>query len=92
MAGNFSNPRDPEGKIIREKIAEWLLLFEPAYADARIDIEDVPCQDPGCPDRETLISINNTERKEIRIRKPLVYVRKWDIEFALSQEKNQSRA
>jgi len=93
MANTFSNPRDPEGIVIRQKIAEWLLFYENRYAQSEILIEDVPCIDIGCPDRETLISIAGSGMKEeIRIRKPLVYIRKWDIEFALHQKRNSSQA
>jgi len=93
MAKTFSNPRDPDGIIIREKIAEWLLFYESTYAGAEILVEDVPCIDEGCPDRETLIQINSAGKIEkIRIRKPLVYIRKWDVEFALSQKRNNTQA
>jgi hypothetical protein len=93
MANTFSNPRDPEGIIIREKITEWLLFYEERYSQSVILIEDVPCIDVGCPDRETLINIEGKDVVEkIRIRKPLVFIRKWDIEFALHQKRNSTQA
>lgn len=55
----------------------------PAHDHSTIEItEQLHCPDRSCPDATTMIKISNEEGKEIllKISKPLVYVRKWDVE------------
>ena len=77
----FVNPRDPDNKIINGKILEWVLTFEEIPRDATVKSREVTCNDPGCNHTDTYITIEaaNDFKKEILIRKPLVYIRKWDI-------------
>jgi hypothetical protein len=77
----FVNPRDPENKIINAKILEWVLSFSNIPSNARISTREVTCNDPGCNHTDTYIIIeaDNHFKKELIIRKPLVYIRKWDI-------------
>ncbi|WP_072355968.1 hypothetical protein [Cytophaga hutchinsonii] len=77
----FVNPRDPDNKIITGKILEWVLTFDEIPRDARVAAREVTCNDPGCNHTDTYITIEgpNAFKKELMIRKPLVYIRKWDI-------------
>lgn len=76
----FVNPRDPDNKIINGKILEWVLAFGEIPRDAYVHTREVTCNDPGCNHTDTYITIEaNAFRKELMIRKPLVYIRKWDI-------------
>ncbi len=77
----FVNPRDPENKIIHAKILEWVLSFNEIPRDARIYTREVTCNDPGCNHTDTYVTIEADPnfKKELMIRKPLVYIRKWDI-------------
>jgi len=77
----FINPRDPDNKIITSKISEWVLSFDEIPRDAHVQIREVTCNDPGCNHTDTYITIEASSdfKKELMIRKPLVYIRKWDI-------------
>jgi hypothetical protein len=77
----FTNPRDPNNTIINNKITEWVLAFESIPQDAHVHTREVTCNDPGCNHTEThiLIEGSNNYKKELIVRKPLVYIRKWDI-------------
>lgn len=77
----FVNPRDPDNTIIHSKILEWVLAFEDVPRDARVHTREITCNDPGCNHTETFIHIegDNNFKKELLVRKPLVYIRKWDI-------------
>lgn len=77
----FVNPRDPDNKIINSKILEWVLTFEEIPRDVHVHTREVTCNDPGCNHTDTYITIegSNAFKKELMIRKPLVYIRKWDI-------------
>ena len=77
----FINPRDPDNKIINSKILEWVLTFKEIPRDAHVTTREVTCNDPGCNHTDTYITIEgaNAFKKELMIRKPLVYIRKWDI-------------
>ncbi len=79
----FVNPRDPDNKAIHSKILEWVLAFEDIPRDVRIYTREITCNDPGCNHTETHIDIigPNNFKKELLVRKPLVYIRKWDIVF-----------
>jgi len=76
----FTNPRDPNNTIINTKITEWVLAFESIPQDARVHTREVTCNDSGCNHTETHIFIEGSNyKKELIVRKPLVYIRKWDI-------------
>lgn len=79
----FVNPLDPENILIKKKIVEWLTHFQMVDSESEIAIVEIPhCIDRPCPDSTTQITIGkkNGIVKIIKISKPLVYVRKWDIE------------
>ena len=77
----FTNPRDQDNKIINAKITEWVLETESIPRDARVQTRQVTCNDPGCNHTDTYITIEASSdfKKELIVRKPLVYIRKWDI-------------
>lgn len=79
----FTNPRDPDNKIITNKITEWVLSFESVPKDVTLQVREVTCNDSSCNHTETHISIEGSTnyKKELIIRKPLVYIRKWDIDL-----------
>ena len=77
----FVNPRDPENTGINQKIKEWVLSFPDIPRDASVSTREITCNDPGCNHTETYVTIlaSGTFKKELLIRKPLVYIRKWDV-------------
>ena len=62
-------------------IKEWTRQYLKLQDDIVL-VAEVNCADPGCPDKETVITIFRKDGgpAKFTIRKPLVYVRKWDIE------------
>lgn len=83
----FTNPRDPENVAVTRKIKEWVRIYMPIEEDEAILVSEINCADPGCADMETMVALLSPKGKtrQFRIRKPLVYVRSWDIE-ALSKK------
>ena len=78
----FQNPFDPDNSIIKAKIKEWIGNSISIDTAANIEIIELRhCLDRPCPDMTTKICISYLgETKTYTVAKPLVYVRKWDIE------------
>lgn len=77
----FVNPNDTANTKLHTLIRTWVkdkfALAEPFD----VAVSEIKCADPGCPDIDTYISIHQEGSfRKFRIAKPLVYVRKWDIE------------
>ncbi len=81
----FRNPNDPNNTIITAKIQEWVKSELNLSEDTSIQVLEVDCADVGCVDKETRItlSLNNNFVKQYRIHKPIVYVRKLDIDHLI---------
>ncbi len=86
MSLSFTNPRDPENRALRGKLEEWLRESELLSGDERLaDVfEESDHCGPNCPHTETVLRIhaNATEAeapRELRIAKPLVFVRRADV-------------
>ena len=81
----FKNPHDPDNRIITAKIQEWVRSVMKIEENAVVEIMELNCADPGCMDKETRIIIVNTkeDNKQFRIHKPLVFVRKPDIDHLM---------
>ncbi len=86
----FKNPNDPENinlistldVLIREMIAP--------KNPKTIRISEIDCADPGCVDKATKIELieSNATAFVYTIHKPLVFVRKQDLEKALQKYGN----
>lgn len=78
----FKNPNDPNNIVITQKVKEWLMLRYDLKSDDGLEVSEIPCNEINCPDMETLLRIPLVSGviRELRIRKPLVYIRKWDID------------
>lgn len=62
-------------------IKKWVAQLWQLPPDITVMVTEVQCAEPNCPDRETVVAImwpTQTERHSIR--KPLVYVRQWDLQ------------
>ena len=81
----FKNPNDPDNLIIKSKVQEWMRSVMKLEEHAKIQVEELDCADPGCIDKETRITLIPIEgnKEQFRIHKPLVFVRKPDIEHLL---------
>lgn len=89
MSLTFTNPRDPENRALRAKIEEWLResdLLASGERLASVQEESDLCG-PNCPHTETVLRIGSDETtagltestRELRITKPLVFVRRADV-------------
>ncbi len=69
-------------RAIKEWTRQYLKL-----TDEIVLVAEVNCAEPNCPDKETAITVfrKNGAPGKFNIRKPLVYVRKWDIELLARQ-------
>ena len=78
----FKNPLDPENKNAREFITTWLKEILALNDSTKVIINEIECVNPDCPGTETIISIvdEGNISKKIRLHKPLVFIRKVDIE------------
>ena len=82
----FRNPHDPENIIIKTKIQEWIRTKLNLKESSTIEVSEVDCADPGCVDKETriIVTIKDTPTKLYRIHKPIVYVRKLDVDHLVN--------
>jgi len=79
---DFKNPHDPDNIIITAKIQEWVRLKMGLGMDTMVQVIELNCIDPGCMDKETRIIVTRPDEPGIqyRVHKPIVYVRKLDID------------
>ncbi len=76
----FKNPSDPENIFLKTKINEWLKLKFQSTIDVQTEIREIPCGVDNCPCITTEIKITSPFEKLLTLGKPLVYIRKWDID------------
>jgi hypothetical protein len=77
----FINPNDENGEKTRETLRRWVVERLKLTNVDSVVIQEHVCTDPGCLHAETVFKVENTEGVALyKIAKPLVYVRKWDIE------------
>lgn len=71
-------------------IKEWTRQYF-GLQDDIVLVAEVNCAEPNCPDKETMITVFRKDGApgKFNIRKPLVYVRKWDVETLARQFKEQ---
>jgi hypothetical protein len=83
----FKNPNDPDNHIITAKVQEWVKDKMTIPEGTIIEIQELNCSDPGCMDKETRIflSFKDNTRKQFRIHKPLVYIRKRDVDQLMKE-------
>lgn len=78
----FKNPNDPDNVMLIATLTNWV---RDKVMDEKISIEivELDCADPGCIDKETkiILSLEGKAVNNYRIHKPLVFVRKLDIDF-----------
>ena len=77
----FVNPNDIGNTKLYKHIEQWVKAKFSLSDAAEIVVSEIKCTDPGCPDIDTFIYVKELDvQKKYRIAKPLVYVRKWDID------------
>jgi hypothetical protein len=85
MSAYFTNPHDPENVALTAQLQRWTAeLYE--VPQQSIHITEVKCcTEPHCPNHATLI---DTTEFVLKIHKPLVYVRKFDLTNATIEKIN----
>lgn len=86
MSMQFQNPRDPNNTGVRAKFEEWMreleLLGDEESLATVVEFSD-HCG-PNCPHAETVLTVRGGENERVfTIRKPLVFVRRPDIQALL---------
>lgn len=77
----FINPNDKANTKLYTLISQWVKDKFSLPIEAEVSVSEIKCADPGCPDIDTYITLTyDGLSKRYRIAKPLVYVRKWDID------------
>lgn len=76
----YKNPADPDNFLLKSKIKEWIAQStgETIFS---FEAKEAGCNEERCPCIQTSIQFNN---HFIQIGKPLVFIRKWDIDAILS--------
>ncbi len=79
----FKNPLDPQNIEVSKAIKQWTKSYLQLSDDTTITITELNCCGENCPHIETVITIWTEKAQVFKILKPLVYVRKYDVEKSL---------
>ncbi|MFN0049253.1 MAG: hypothetical protein ACKVOU_09035 [Cytophagales bacterium] len=77
---SYKNPSDPENIFLKTKLNEWLKAKLGVEQEIVVDFKEIPCGVDNCPCTTTEILISKPFYQRFTLGKPLVYIRKWDIE------------
>jgi len=79
--GNKNNNEAEFRKNSTAAIKKWVKEKMNLDEEVTIMVTEVNCAEPDCPDKETVIGImREGNNKKFSIRKPLLFVRQWDID------------
>jgi hypothetical protein len=81
----FTNPNDPNNTQLNATLKRWISEKLQLSDGAVIEIQEHQCTDANCLHSETVFQVKNGENTEeglvlYKIAKPLVFIRKWDVE------------
>jgi hypothetical protein len=77
----FINPHDPDNTALKITLTNWLKVKLTLNDDTTVSIHEHLCSEPSCVHAETVFRTeNNQEVSFYKITKPIVYVRKWDLD------------
>jgi hypothetical protein len=77
----FINPHDPNNTALKKTLSDWLKVKLALDDDTEVSIHEHLCSEPSCVHAETVFRTENTEGVSFyKIAKPIVYVRKWDLD------------
>ncbi len=80
----LSNKNSNEAEFRKNSTAaikKWVKEKMQLSDDVIVMVTEINCGEPNCPDKETIIAImQQGNNQKISIKKPLLYVRKWDID------------
>ena len=87
----FKNPFDPDNSQTKVLLKQWVATKLTLSPQAVVEILEHHCSDSACLHAETIFRITdfnteggvitrNSDEKLYKIPKPLVFIRKWDID------------
>lgn len=78
----FTNPNDPHNTQLNATLKRWISEKLQLNDVAVIDIIEHQCTDASCLHAETIFQVKNREGESAfyKIAKPLVFIRKWDVD------------
>jgi hypothetical protein len=77
----FINPHDPDNTALKKTLSDWLKTKLALNDNTEVSIHEHLCSEPSCVHAETVFRTENTEGVTFyKITKPIVYVRKWDLD------------
>lgn len=77
----FVNPADPDNILLKAKIALWIKEKLKLQSEPELSVVEIPCGQDNCPCIQTQIILSAPFSHTFQIGKPLVYIRKWDIQL-----------
>jgi len=77
---SFKNPADIDNIFLKAKISEWLKSKFDIETDIEVAIREISCGVDSCPCITTEFKISAPFQKVLTLGKPLVFIRKWDID------------
>jgi hypothetical protein len=77
----FINPHDPDNTALKKTLTDWLKTKLALNDDTEVSVHEHLCSEPSCVHAETVFRTEyNQEISFYKITKPIVYVRKWDLD------------
>jgi hypothetical protein len=90
----FINPHDPDNVAIKATLSGWLRTKLALNDDAEVSVHEHLCSEPSCVHAETVFKVENGQNTVdegnpegggkgllfYKIAKPIVYIRKWDLD------------
>ncbi len=91
----FKNPLDPDNIKTKMLLKQWVAIKLKLNPDTVVEITENQCSDATCLHAETIFhifdayteggdTISDAKAKLYKIAKPLVFIRKWDMEHIQS--------
>lgn len=103
----FKNPLDPDNLKAKDLLKTWLSTKLKLGSTAHIEITEYQCADPGCLHAETIFQVfdavkahdvtasrawQEEDSRDYKIAKPLVFIRRWDIDSIVQVTGSKSAA
>lgn len=82
MHNTYVNPADPHNEKLKILVENWIQNIFELDAAPQISVTEQACGVDACPCVQTHIVSTHPIKIRTIIGKPLVYIRKWDIETA----------
>lgn len=83
MKSIFKNPLDPENVQIKALLKNWIIQKLQLSDDTPVSIQEYGCTSAGCVHAETIFTISpnwSASQEFYKISKPLIFIRKWDMD------------